>query len=192
MDKILRIESYLWYHITMSKNASRADNQQERLRLEGWISGFVDGEGCFTISIIRNNYGWQVFPEFVVSQGEKSRNALKKIEKFFKCGYINLNTRRDNHHEQMLKYCVRSIHDLNQKIIPFFEKNKLKTYKQKDFQVFRKVIKMMLAKKHRSEKGLEKIRSLLQTMNRRKYKQALKSSETIRQTLALNEHKGKI
>jgi len=168
----------------MSENASRADNQQERLRLEGWISGFVDGEGCFTISIIRNPYGWQVFPEFVVSQGERSRAALNKIERFFNCGYINLNTRRDNHHEQMLKYCVRSIHDLDQKIIPFFEKNKLKTYKQKDFQVFRKVIRMMIAGKHKSEKGLEKVRSLLQTMNRRKYK-ALKSSETIRQTRLL-------
>src|SRR3989338_7164258 len=154
----------------MSENASRADNQQERLRFEGWINGFVDGEGCFTISIIRNKYGWQVFPEFVVSQGEKSRAALNRIEKFFKCGYINLNTRRDNHHEQMLKYCVRSIHDLNEKIIPFFEKNKLKTYKQKDFQVFRRIIRLMIQRKHLSEKGLSKITSLIQTMNRRKYR----------------------
>ena len=173
----------------MRDNASRADNQQERLRLEGWVSGFVDGEGCFTVSIIRNRsvttkIGWQVFPEFVVSQGEKSRTALKKIEKFFQCGYINLNTRRDNHHEQMLKYCVRSIHDLNQKIIPFFEKNKLKTYKQKDFQIFRKIIKMMIARKHLSERGRNKINSLIQTMNSRKYK-VLKSSETIRQTQSL-------
>src|SRR3989344_3056099 len=170
----------------MSENASRADNQQERLRLDGWISGFVDGEGCFTVSIIRNRSvttreSWQVFPEFVVSQGERSRTALKKIERFFQCGYINLNTRRDNHHEQMLKYCVRSINDLNLKIIPFFEQNKLKTYKQKDFQVFRRIIKMMVLKKHRSEKGLKQIRSLLQTMNRRKYK-VIESSETIRRT----------
>ena len=158
----------------MRNNASRADNQQERLRLEGWISGFVDGEGCFTVSIIRNQsvttkQGWQIFPEFVVSQGEKSRTALQKFERFFQCGYINLNTRRDNHHEQMLKYCVRSIHDLNEKIIPFFEKNKLKTHKQKDFQVFRKIIKMMIQRKHLSEKGLNYVRALLQTMNRRKY-----------------------
>ena len=174
----------------MRNKASRAGNQQERLRFEGWISGFVDGEGCFTVSIIRNRSvttkeGWQIFPEFVVSQGEKSRTALKRIEKFFQCGYINLNTRRDNHHEQMLKYCVRSIHDLNEKIIPFFERNKLKTYKQKDFQVFRKIIKLMIQRKHLSEKGLEKVRSLLQRMNRRKYAQTLKSSETIRQNRLL-------
>ncbi|HAY12661.1 TPA: endonuclease [Candidatus Falkowbacteria bacterium] len=174
----------------MRNNASRADNQQERLRFEGWISGFVDGEGCFTISIIRNRsvttrQGWQIFPEFVVSQGEKSRTALQKIERYFECGYINLNTRRDNHHEQMLKYCVRSIHDLDEKIIPFFERNKLKTSKKNDFQVFKKVIKLMIKRKHLSEKGLERVRNLLQTMNRRKYERALKSSETICQTLPL-------
>ena len=169
----------------MRNKASRADNQQERLRFEGWINGFVDGEGCFTISIIRNKYGWQVFPEFVVSQGERSRAALKKIEKFFGCGYINLNTRRDNHHEQMLKYCVRAIRDLNEKVIPFFERNKLKTQKQNDFQVFRKVIKIMIKGKHRSEKGLQQIQALIKTMNRRKYKQSLKSSETIRQNRPL-------
>jgi len=174
----------------MRKNVSRADNQQERLRLEGWISGFVDGEGCLTISIIRNHsvttkIGWQIFPEFIVSQGEKSRAALKRIEKFFGCGYINLNTRHDNHHEQMLKYCVRSIHDLDKKIIPFFERNRLRTYKYKDFQVFRKIIKLMIAGRHKSEKGLNKVRSLIQTMNRRKYMKVLKSSETIRQNRPL-------
>ena len=168
----------------MSNNASSADNQQERLRIEGWINGFVDGEGCFTVSIIRGKYSPQVFPEFVVSQGEKSRSALKKIEKFFKCGHINLNSRRDNHHEQMLKYCVRSTHDLNDKIIPFFEKNKLKTYKQKDFQIFKKIIKMMVVRRHKTEKGLSKVESLIQSMNRRKYK-SLKSSEAIRRTRPL-------
>jgi len=168
----------------MSKNASSADNQQERLRIEGWISGFVDGEGCFTVSIIRGKYSPQVFPEFVVSQGEKSYAALRRIEKFFKCGHINLNSRHDNHHEQMLKYCVRSTHDLNDKIIPFFEKNKLKTYKQKDFQIFKKIIKMMVVRRHKTEKGLSKVESLIQSMNRRKYK-SLKSSEAIRRTRPL-------
>ena len=52
-----------------------ADNQQERLKTVGWIVGFVDGEGCFSVSIQRCRVvklGWQVFPEFVVTQGAKS------------------------------------------------------------------------------------------------------------------------
>ncbi len=184
MDRILSIEGYSWYYNTMSNNASRAENQQERLRLEGWIAGFVDGEGCFTVSIIRNKYGSQVFPEFVVSQGEKSRAALKKIEKFFNCGHINLNTRRDNHHEQMLKYCVRSIRDLNEKIIPFFEKNKLKTRKQKDFQIFRRMIKLMVKRKHLSKTGMARIHSLLKKMNRRKYQSRILRNQTPNPPLA--------
>jgi hypothetical protein len=30
-----------------------ADNQQERLIQLGWVIGFVDGEGCFSIGFIR-------------------------------------------------------------------------------------------------------------------------------------------
>ncbi len=52
-----------------SKNASGADNQQERL--DWWIVGFVDGEGTFSVSFNRNSTtscGYQVFPEFVITQ----------------------------------------------------------------------------------------------------------------------------
>jgi hypothetical protein len=34
-----------------SDNPTDADNQQERLI--GWITGFVDGEGCFSIHFVR-------------------------------------------------------------------------------------------------------------------------------------------
>jgi hypothetical protein len=30
---------------------TKADNQQERLI--GWITGFVDGEGCFSIGFVK-------------------------------------------------------------------------------------------------------------------------------------------
>jgi hypothetical protein len=37
-----------------SENSSAADNQQERLiKKIGWITGFVDGEGCFSIHFVR-------------------------------------------------------------------------------------------------------------------------------------------
>ena len=34
-------------------NLWSADNQQERLVRIGWILGFVDGEGCFSIGFVR-------------------------------------------------------------------------------------------------------------------------------------------
>ncbi len=172
-----------------SKKALDADNQQERLKIIGWITGFVDGEGCFSVSIFRNQkskikIGWQIFPEFVVSQGEKSKKSLELIRKYFNCGYIVRNKRKDNHHEDMLKYCVRSLTDLREKIIPFFENNKLQTYKYKDFQVFKRIIGIIYKKKHLSEKGLERIAYLIGSMNRKKYPNFLESSETKRQSIA--------
>lgn len=58
-----------------SKKVISADNQQERLEIESWIVGFTDGEGCFSVSLLKNNTsksGWQVFPEFVITQGKKA------------------------------------------------------------------------------------------------------------------------
>ena len=93
-----------------SKNASLADNQQERLI--GWILGFVDGEGCFSIGFvkqpnrkeakrIRRGYvtGYQIVHEFAVTQGAKSLDSLKELKSFFKVGDIYINRRHDNHKE---------------------------------------------------------------------------------------------
>ena len=172
-----------------SNKALGAGNQQERLETIGWITGFVDGEGCFSVSIFRNmsqtKLGWQVFPEFVVSQGEKSLESLELIKEYFDCGYIIRNNRHDNHHEAMMKYCVRSIADLREKIIPFFDQHQLKTYKRNDFQVFKKIVQIIFDKKHLSQKGLERIAKLISTMNRRKYPKFLESSETKRQNTAI-------
>jgi len=75
----------------MSNKVDHADNQQERLMMIGWIVGFVDGEGCFTVNFvkqpdrkeknrIRRGYkiGVQVSHEFAVTQGESSLDSLKK------------------------------------------------------------------------------------------------------------------
>jgi len=37
-----------------SDNDTSRDNQQERLGTANWIVGFVDGEGCFSVSIFKN------------------------------------------------------------------------------------------------------------------------------------------
>lgn len=180
--------SLLWYngHIEMyimpSNNASRADNQQERL--ESWIVGFVDGEGCFSVSIIKNSTtknGWQLFPEFVVTQGEKSITALQTIKKYFGCGNIYINRRKDNHKENLCRYCVRSVRELSEKVIPFFQKNRLRTAKLLDFEKFVRIIGMIKKKEHFKKSGMIKIAKIIQEMNRKVPARFLESSETKRQ-----------
>ncbi len=44
-----------------SENELGADNQQERLEFASLIVGFVDGDGCFSVSVFRNKtskFGW--------------------------------------------------------------------------------------------------------------------------------------
>ena len=167
----------------MSKKVLSADNQQERLKTIGWVIGFVDGEGCFCVSINRNKeakIGWQVVPEFVVTQGEKSLQSLQELEKFFSCGKIFVNRRYDNHKEHLYRFCVRSLADLRGMIIPFFKDNPLRTAKREDFIKFSKVVELMNGK-HLTREGIEQIAKIAQTMNRKKPARFLESSEAIRQ-----------
>ncbi len=158
-------------------------NQQERSRIEQWIVGFTDGEGCFTVSIFRNKttkYGWQVFPEFVITQGQKSLPALEIFERYFQCGKIFRNKRYDNHRENLYRFCVRSIVDLQEKIIPFFRAHRLRTAKQKDFELFADIVKLVYQKRHLTMSGLRLIARTIESMNRKQKSQFLKSSETKR------------
>src|SRR3989344_6816221 len=176
----------LWYNVSIyfmvvyySKNALDAGNQQERSKIKGWITGFVDGEGCFSVSIIKNSTtksGWQIFPEFVITQGEKSLKALQIIKNYFKCGNIFINNRYDNHNENLYRFCIRSIHDLQEKVVPFFQENKLITFKKRDFKLFSEIIGMMSNKKHLKKKGFLEIARKIEKMNHRKPSRFLKSS----------------
>jgi LAGLIDADG endonuclease len=76
-----------------SENPSGADNQQETVRSmfdldPRWVTGFVDGEGCFSVSIHRNpnarsTGGWQLHPVFHVYQHERHRDVLEAQIPFF-------------------------------------------------------------------------------------------------------------
>ena len=159
-----------------------ADNQQERLGIGNWLVGFTDGEGSFTVSILKNitcKLGWQVFPEFIVTQGAKSKDVLYLYKDYFKCGQVYLNRRFDNHNEDLYRFCVRSLTDLATIIVPFFKENKLRTHKGEDFKIFCQVMDLIDAKEHLSEAGLFKIAFLAMRMNRKVKSKFLESSETI-------------
>ena len=167
-----------------SDKPSGADNQQERPDLAQWVVGFVDGEGCFSVPIVRNTtcrVGWQVQPAFTVVQAESSNNTLILLEAFFKCGRVGCNTRHDNHREPMWYFTVRNRHDLSRRIVPFFEEHPLITAKADAFEKFCSVLRMMDQDVHRSVDGLVQIAKVAEQMNRRKPSRFLESSEAIRQ-----------
>ena len=164
-----------------SKNATRADNQQERLINTGWIVGFVDGEGCFTshfvkqpdrkeLTRIRKGYktGYQISHNFTVVQGAKSMESLQKLKDFFKVGNIYINQRHDNHKENLYCYVVRKREDLLNVIIPFFEKYRLQTAKKKDFELFAECLYLMESGAHLTHQGAIEIALKCEKMNHQK------------------------
>lgn len=165
----------------MSKKVSHAENQQERLMMIGWIVGFVDGEGCFSINFvkqsnkqeknrIRKGYktGYQIFYEFAVTQGESSLKSLEKMKDFFGVGSIYINKRYDNHKEHLQRYVVRKKDDLVNVIIPFFKKYELRTSKKKNFEIFAKCMVDIEKGKHLTKTGAIKIALMTEKMNHRK------------------------
>ena len=166
-----------------SENPFGADNQQERPGIDEWIVGFTDGEGCFSIAIVRNRVcrlGWQVQHEFSVTQSASSLEALELIREFFGCGTIIPNRRRDNHNDLMLRFSVKRRTDLVQVVVPFFTDHPLRTAKRVDFSRFKLILDLMEEGRHLESDGLAEIATITETMNRRRRSRYLESSEAIR------------
>ena len=146
---------------------------KQKRDIQEYISGYVDGEGCFSISFSKRDkflVGWETKPSFSVSQNEDRAQTLFLIHKEFKCGFM----RRD-FGDKTLKYEVRSLEDLIKHIIPHFEKFPMVSAKQKDFESFKKICFLMQKGLHKEKKGLKKIMDLAFRMNpsgKRKYTKA--------------------
>ena len=165
----------------MSNKATRAGNQQERLINIGWVVGFVDGEGCFSLGLvkqsdkkekhrIRRGYktGYQVFYEFAVTQGESSLKSLNDLKDFFGVGALYKNTRYDNHKENLYRFVVRRREDILKVIIPFFKKYPLQTAKKENFKLFVKGMTEIEKGNHLSPEGLIEIAELCSRMNHKR------------------------
>jgi hypothetical protein len=165
-----------------SDNPDGADNQQERLITTGWVVGFVDGEGCFSIGFVRQpdrhdrrgyRAGYQVFHRFVVTQGARSADCLRELQKFFGVGRIYVNRRQDNHKEDLHQFIVGRRDELMKHIVPFFREHPLRTSKRDDFEKFAACLKMISAGDHLTVRGLIEIAEIAQTMNHRKPREDL-------------------
>jgi hypothetical protein len=134
-----------------------------------YISGFTEGEGCFCISFNRRkklNVGIEVRPSFSISQNEKNLRLIEEVHKFFDCGGIRY-CRNDRNY----KFETRNIQDINEKIIPHFQRYPLLGAKKEDFEKFAEVCQMIKSNLHLSKDGLKKIIDLSYQINysKRKY-----------------------
>ncbi len=138
--------------------------------IDSYISGFVDGEGCFCVSFHpsqRHRLGWEVRPSFSVSQNGDRAQLLHMIRERWGCGFI-----RPDRSDKTLKLEVRKVRDLVEKVIPHFRAFPLLSSKRRDAELFERICKLIQEGQHKDPKGLARIVGLAMRMNssgKRKY-----------------------
>src|ERR1051326_2588224 len=111
--------------------------------LSAYISGYADGEGCFTVSIAPRAtllVRWEVRPSFSVSQNGDRAEVLHAIQAYFGCGSI-----RPDRSDKTLKWETRRLENILERIVPHFERYPLLSSKRFDCERFAAVCKLMAA-----------------------------------------------
>ena len=138
--------------------------------LSAYISGYVDGEGCFTVSISPRRKllaGWEVRPSFSVSQNGDRAEVLHVLQTYFGCGSI-----RPDRSDRTVKWETRRLEDILERVIPHFVAYPLVSGKRHDFERFAVICNAMAAGAHRRREGLTQIVKIAREMNpsgRRRY-----------------------
>jgi hypothetical protein len=86
-----------------------------------WLAGFVAGEGCFSISIVKDKHSKlkeSVQLRFLVTQHMRDEQLMINFTKFLGCG-------KTYPSRTAFDYRVNKLSDIIEKIIPFFNKNSI-------------------------------------------------------------------
>ena len=136
-----------------------------------YITGLVDGEGCFCITISKHKtkkLGFDPRLMFEIEMVIDDEKLLRKLKDHFKCGHVYILNYERYGWRPHVKYAVKKQKDIIDKIIPFFEKYPLQGKKHKDFEYFCKAAKIFENKEHLTLKGLKNLRIIQSKMNIRK------------------------
>lgn len=127
----------------------------KRTLLNYYLAGFVDGEGSFSVVIIKHptqKFGWMINPCFQVYQHEKHREILELYKEVFGTGSIY---RKSGIHP-VLNFSIDSRQNLIEKVIPFFDRYPL-IVKKETYALFRDILLKMERREHWNPDGFRSI-----------------------------------
>ena len=128
-----------------------------------YVSGFIDGEGCFSISVGRHKTlkrRSEIRPEFEIELRADDREILERI-----CVTIGTGRMYDLSYERYgwlphVKYKIGGRKDMVKYLFPFLDRYPLQAKKRYDYRIFKKVVLMMERKEHLTDAGYSKILAL--------------------------------
>jgi hypothetical protein len=135
-----------------------------------WIAGFTSGDGSFQIRLrkLNTNIGYRVSLLYSFHLHIRDLDVLKGL-----ASYFNNNSKNQTSIEKKVGISEdKSVHlqiakftDINEIIIPFFEKHPIEGVKSLDFEDFKKVCKLIENKKHLTPLGIKTILDIKLNMN---------------------------
>ena len=131
-----------------------------------FVTGFIDGEGCFNITVHKDNrlnIGWRVRLSFQIGLHEKDITLLEQIQ--LQLAYVGNIYKLG---PKSVQFVICSIKDLAV-IIEHLDKYPLITHKRGDYELWKQVFYLMERGEHLTAPegaGLEKIVAIKSSMNR--------------------------
>jgi hypothetical protein len=131
-----------------------------------WLSGFIDAEGCFNASKIKNkaySLGFRVRLRFILDQKDESFIFIK-LKNFLESGVISnrSNNNKTPKLENMFRFTTTSIYS-HEKLITYLNKFPLRTFKKVSFVRFCSLLNYIINRKTLPWQGkvLQKVENLL-------------------------------
>jgi len=124
-----------------------------------WVTGIIDSEGNFSVTIQETNNKSKVSLALKVTQKEHSKGILLDLQNYFGCGNIYIDNRKENAY----KFSVNKINDILTKVIPHLDNYPLLTSKNLDYLDFKKVALLVRDKAHLED--VEVIQVIKKNMN---------------------------
>ncbi len=134
-----------------------------KIDVKSYISGYFDGEGCFSVSISPRSgirVGWEVRPSVSVSQNADRGQVIELVSEYFGCGSI-----RPDRSDYTIKWETRRLSDIAGRVLPHFVEYPLLSDKQQDVDLLNSISQLMLVGAHRARDGLLEIARLSSLMN---------------------------
>jgi hypothetical protein len=152
LSKVLHKKEVRFYSTSNNKN---------KISIDPWfLTGFIDGEGCFRISLTKVNsaLGWRVQLFFQINLHVKDRALLENIKDYLGVGKIH------NSGQNLIQFRIQTSDELAV-LIKHLEAYPLITQKKADYMLFKEGYELVIKKAHLTKEGLLKIVSLKASLN---------------------------
>lgn len=152
-----------------------------------WIQGFMDGEGCFQFIINpvvrKTKAGYSTINQFQfgvsIGQNVSEQPVLKQIELGLAKGHFT--PKLGQSYEEMLKirkqsiFMIRTVNEVQNIVIPFFEKYPMYTDKRFDFLSQKNLLTLKNSGAHLTSEGQKEMINIINGRNSRRIKPTIPS-----------------